>query len=212
MCHQAPPADRILARSIILAILIVVWIAPRPAAAADVALGGGQNGRQILLFGHIDSDLARDVVEQLLAFDAAGRGEIDLLINSTGGSIGDARSILSVFHLVESPVNTVCIGYAWSSASTILAGGTGARQAFEHASVMIHELSWEDSGPITALEATAKQGRRDNDIEVELLSRFTGRDKTLIAKEMKEDHFLSAEEAREYGMIDTVLPIPPRRR
>ena len=199
-------------RSLTLAVLIVAWVFPSQIATAEVALGGSQSGRQVLLFGHIDSDLARDVVEQLLAFDAAGRAEIDLLINSTGGSIGDARSILSAFHLIESPVNTVCIGYAWSSASTILAGGTGARQAFEHASVMIHELSWEDSGPITALEATAKQGRRDNDIEVELLAQFTGRDKTLIAKEMKEDHFLSAEEAREYGMIDTVLPIPTRRR
>ncbi len=180
-------------------------------AAADLVLGSGQNGRQVLLFGHIDSDLARDVVEQLLVLDQSGQAEIDLLINSTGGSIGDARSILSAFHLIESPVNTVCIGYAWSSAATILAGGTGARQAFEHASVMIHELSWEDSGPITELEATAKQGRRDNDIEVELLSRFTGRDAALITEDMRDDHFLSAAQAREYGLIDTVLPIAPRR-
>lgn len=181
-------------------------------AGSELMLGAGTGGRQVLLFGHVDADLARDVVDQLLELNNSGAGEIDLLINSTGGSIGDARAVISAFHLIDAPVNTVCIGYAWSSAATILAAGTGVRQAFEHTSVMIHELSWEDSGPISALEATAKQGRRDNDVEVKLLSRFTGRSPELIAADMAEDHFLNATEAKHYGLIDSVLPIPKRKR
>jgi len=179
----------------------------RPAACAKALLEAPASRRQVLLFGRVDAELARDVAEQLLDLDQESHEEIDLLINSTGGSIGDARAILSVFQLIESPVNTVCMGYAWSSAATILAGGTGARQAFEHTSVMIHELSWEDSGRISALETTARQGRRDNDLEVSLLARFSGRDPDLIRRDMRQDFYLSASEARDYGLIDSVLPL-----
>ena len=156
--------------ALVLALLASV---PVEAAPGTASLGAPDPGeRTILLFGSIDSELAREVAETLIELDSDAAGEeIDLLINSTGGSIGDARSILSVFELIRSPVNTICVGYAWSSAATVLAGGTGERQAFEHTSVMIHELAWEDSGDISSLEATARQGRRDNDLEISLLAR-----------------------------------------
>lgn len=174
---------------------------------------GLTHGRQVVLFGSVDAESARDVVENLLELDADDPGvEIDLLINSTGGNVGAARSILSAFEIISSPVNTVCMGYAWSSAATILAGGTGQRQAYEHTSVMIHELSWEDAGLIRELEATARQGRRDNDTEISLLSRFSGRSAEVIARDMAGDHYMSAAEARQYGLIDTVLPISDRKR
>lgn len=184
-------------------------------ASAVPAEGGGRaETREVLLFGSIDSDASREVVERLIELDQKAPGkEIDLLINSTGGSIGDARAIISVFQMIDSPVNTICVGYAWSSAATILAAGTGERQAFEHGSLMIHELSWEDSGPITSLESTARQGRRDNTVELGLLAKFTGRSSEELAEFMYPDHYFTAAEARDYGLVDAVLPISaPRRR
>ena len=191
-----------------------VGILAVPVGASSQTIDGGEitYARKVFLFGPVDAEQAREVVESLLELDAIDPGrEIDLLINSTGGNVGAARSILSAFEMISSPVNTVCMGYAWSSAATILAGGTGQRQAYEHTSVMIHELSWEDAGLIRELEATAHQGRRDNDIEISLLSKFSGRSVEVIAGDMVSDHYLSATEARTYGLIDTVLPLAERK-
>jgi hypothetical protein len=102
-------------------------------------------------------------------------------------------------------VNAICLGHALSGACEILASATGERSAYEFATLMFHQTLWEADGDITNLEIQAAQGQRFREAQVELLHRCTGQEKRLIRQDIERDHYMSAQQALEYGIIDKIM-------
>ena len=162
--------------------------------------------RNIYLFGRLENEIALPVVKRLLKFNQTSPDEpINLYVNSAGGNGYNADAIIAVMHSMNARVNTICLGHALSGACEILAAGTGTRSAYEFATLMFHQTLWEADGDITNLEIQAAQGQRFREAQVELLYRCTGQDKTRIRKDIERDHYLSAKEALEYGIIDEII-------
>jgi ATP-dependent Clp protease protease subunit len=162
--------------------------------------------RNIYLFGRLENEIALPVVKRLLKFDQSAPGEpINLYINSAGGNGYNADAIIAIMHSMRSPVNTICLGHALSGACEILTAGTGRRSAYEFATLMFHQTLWEADGDITNLEIQAAQGQRFRETQIELLHRCTGQDKTRLRKDIERDYYLSAKEARDYGIIDEII-------
>jgi ATP-dependent Clp protease protease subunit len=162
--------------------------------------------RRVYLFGRLENEVTLPVIRKLLKLnDQDPNSPIDLFINSAGGNGYNADAIISVMQSIEAKVNTICLGHALSGACEILASGTGERSAYEFATLMFHQTLWEADGDITNLEIQAAQGQRFRNAQIEMLSRCTGQDKQTIRKDIERDHYMSAEEARQYGIIDKVI-------
>ena len=179
---------------------------PAPAAAQpEAAAAKPTTVRNIYLFGRLENEVCLPVIKRLLKLDKEKEAPINLYINSAGGNGYNADAIVAVMHTLKSKVNTICLGHALSGACEILASGTGERSSYEFATLMFHQTLWEADGDITNLEIQAAQGRRFREAQVELLHRCTGQDKTRILKDIERDHYMSAEEALNYGIIDTIM-------
>ncbi|MBY0547143.1 MAG: ATP-dependent Clp protease proteolytic subunit [Candidatus Obscuribacterales bacterium] len=164
------------------------------------------NGRRIYLFGRLDNEIVMPVIKRLWKLnDKDPAKPIDLYINSSGGNGYNADAIIAVMNAIAAPVNTTCLGHALSGACEILAAGTGLRKSYEFATIMFHQTLWEADGDITNLEIQAEQGRKFREAQIELLHRCTGKEKRVIRTDIERDHYLSAEEAVEYGIIDEVI-------
>jgi len=161
--------------------------------------------RNIFLFGRLENEITLPVIKRLLKLDKEKDAPINLFINSAGGNGYNADAIVAVMHTLTSKVNTICLGHALSGACEILASGTGVRSSYEFATLMFHQTLWEADGDITNLEIQAAQGRRFREAQVELLHRCTGKDKAIILKDIERDHYMSAEDALKYGIIDKIL-------
>jgi ATP-dependent Clp protease protease subunit len=157
------------------------------------------------LFGRLENEVTLPVIKKLMKLDREKEAPIDLYINSAGGNGYNADAVVAVMHSMRSKVNTICLGHALSGACEILASGTGIRSSYEFATLMFHQTLWEADGDITNLEIQAAQGQRFREAQVELLHRCTGQDKQTIRKDIERDHYMSAEEALRYGIIDKVL-------
>ena len=179
---------------------------PAPAAPpTEAAAAKTTTVRNIYLFGRLENEVTLPVIKRLLKLDKEKEAPINLFINSAGGNGYNADAIVAVMHTLKSKVNTICLGHALSGACEILASGTGERSSYEFATLMFHQTLWEADGDITNLEIQAAQGRRFREAQVELLHRCTGQDKATILKDIERDHYMSAEEALKYGIIDTIL-------
>ncbi|MBS1957667.1 MAG: ATP-dependent Clp protease proteolytic subunit [Cyanobacteria bacterium SZAS-4] len=162
--------------------------------------------RDIFLFGRLENEITLPVIKKLIKLNKVdGQQPINLYINSAGGNGYNADAIIAVMHSLQATVNTVCLGHALSGACEILASGTGTRSAYEFSTLMFHQTLWEADGDITNLEIQAAQGKRFRDAQIELLHRCTGQDKAVVKKDIERDHYMSAKEALEYGIIDKVL-------
>ena len=162
--------------------------------------------RRVYLFGRLENEVALPVIKKLLRLnDQDPDAPIDLLINSSGGNGYNADAIISIMHSIQAKVNTTCLGHALSGACEILASGTGHRLAYEFATLMFHQTAWEADGDITNLQIQAEQGERFRNAQIEMLSRCTGQPKETIRQDIERDHYLSADEARRYGIIDKVI-------
>jgi ATP-dependent Clp protease protease subunit len=128
-----------------------------------------------------------------------------LYINSAGGNGYNADAIIAVMHSLQASVNTICLGHALSGACEILASGTGTRSAYEFSTLMFHQTLWEADGDITNLEIQAAQGKRFREAQIELLHRCTGQDKAVVKRDIERDYYMSAREALDYGIIDSIL-------
>ena len=172
-----------------------------------VSSSGKDSGqRNIYLFGRLENEIALPVVKRLLKFEKDSPNEsINLYINSAGGNGYNADAIIAVIHSMQAKVNTICLGHALSGACEILAAGTGIRCAYEFATLMFHQTLWEADGDITNLEIQAAQGQRFREAQIELLHRCTGQDKDRLRKDIERDHYLSAKEALDYGIIDEII-------
>jgi len=165
------------------------------------------DNRIIFLIGEINYARATEVIMKLLYLDNLKRAtEINLYINSPGGSVDDTMAIYDTMRFVSSPVATFCIGRAQSGAAVILAAGSkGKRHALPHAKVMLHQPWGGVSGQAADIKIQAEEILKAKKLIVELLSKHTGQPVEKITAETERDRYMTADEAKEYGLIDDVL-------
>lgn len=163
--------------------------------------------RIVFLIGEISYQRAAEVIMKMLYLDNLKRNsEISLYINSPGGSVDDTMAVYDTMRFVSSPVATYCIGRAQSGAALILAAGTkGSRFALPHAKVMLHQPWGGVSGQAADIKIQAEEILKAKVMINEILARHTGQTVERIAAETERDRYMTAEEAREYGLIDEVL-------
>jgi len=163
--------------------------------------------RIVFMIGEINYRMATEVIMKLLYLDNLKRGiEISLYINSPGGSVDDTMAIYDTMRFIGSPVATYCIGRAQSGAAIILAAGSeGRRHALPHAKVMLHQPWGGVTGQAEDIRIQAEEIIKAKKMIIELLSKHTGLTPERIAEETERDKYLSAQEAKQYGLIDDVL-------
>jgi ATP-dependent Clp protease protease subunit len=164
--------------------------------------------RIIFLGVQIDDASANDVMAQLLTLEAIDPDrEITMYINSPGGSMTSMMAIYDTMQFIQPEITTCCIGQAASAAAIILAAGTkGKRIALPNSRILIHQPATEGGyGQSSDMEIQANEILRMRSAMENILSRHTGRDEELVRRDIERDKFLTAAEAKEYGMIDEVL-------
>ncbi len=163
--------------------------------------------RLVFIVGPVEDQMANLVVAQLLYLESENpEKDIQLYINSPGGTVSSGLSIYDTMQFVNCNVSTICIGQAASMGALLLAGGTqGKRYALPHSRIMVHQPSAGFQGQATDIDIHARETlelkRRLN----EIMSRHTGQTLERIEKDLERDNFMSAVAAVEYGLIDTVL-------
>ncbi|HIS13835.1 MAG TPA: ATP-dependent Clp protease proteolytic subunit [Candidatus Ornithospirochaeta stercorigallinarum] len=163
--------------------------------------------RIIFLDGEINDANADLVVAQLLFLEGENpEKEISMYINSPGGSVTAGLAIYDTMQYVSCPVRTLCMGQACSMASIILAAGSkGKRSILPNARVMIHQPYGGAEGQATDIIVANRELQRIKDVTTRILSRHTGRDTDEILRDIERDYYMSADEAREYGIVDFVV-------
>lgn len=163
--------------------------------------------RIIMLGSAIDDNVANSIVSQLLFLQAQdSEKDIYLYINSPGGSVTAGFAIYDTIQHIKPDVQTICIGMAASMGSFLLAAGAkGKRYALPNSEVMIHQPLGGAQGQATEIEIAARHILRTREKLNKILSERTGQPIKKIEKDTDRDNFLTAEEAKEYGLIDDVM-------
>mgnify|MGYP006274749059 CR=1 FL=1 len=163
--------------------------------------------RVIFLLGEVNEESANLVVAQMFyLYHQDPKADIHFYINSPGGSVTDGMGVYDVMKYITCDVATYCIGLAASMGSTLLAAGTkGKRYALPHAEVMIHQVLGGARGPATDIEIRTRHLLRTKDAMNRLLAQMTGQPLERVEKDTDRDNFMSAQEAKEYGLIDHVI-------
>ena len=166
--------------------------------------------RIIFLGGPIDDSVANVVVAQLLFLESEDPDkDIHLYINSPGGVVTAGLAIYDTMQYIKPDVSTICIGQAASMGSILLtAGAAGKRYALPHARIMIHQPLGGAQGQSTDIQIQAKEILRLREVGNNILARHTGQDPEKINVDTERDNFMSAEEAKAYGLIDKVVTRP----
>ena len=155
----------------------------------------------------INDDVANIVIAQLLFLEADQPGrDIFMYINSPGGSVSSGLAMYDTMQYLQSPVNTICMGLAASMGAFLLAAGRkGKRMALPHSRIMIHQPSGGAQGTAADIEIQAKEILYLRQQMNELMAKHTGTPIEQIELDIARDKFMSAEQAKEYGIIDTVI-------
>lgn len=130
---------------------------------------------------------------------------IEFYINSPGGSVVDGLALYDVMHTISAPVNTTCVGTAASMGAILLCGGTGSRSALPHSRIMIHQVSSGYRGTAADINIQVKETNKLYDQLLEILSVKSGQTVKKLRNDCDRDYYMSAEEAKAYGLIDTVI-------
>ncbi|HIK34098.1 MAG TPA: ATP-dependent Clp protease proteolytic subunit [Thermosynechococcus sp. M98_K2018_005] len=167
--------------------------------------------RIIFLGKEVDDEIANQIVAVMLYLDSEDPGkDIMLYINSPGGSVTAGMAIYDTMQHIKSDVVTICVGLAASMGSFLLAAGTkGKRLALPHSRIMIHQPSGGTRGQATDIEIEAREILRVRRQLNELYAYHTGQPLEKIERDMDRDFFMSAEEAKNYGLIDRVIEERP---
>lgn len=162
--------------------------------------------RIIFVTGPIEDHMANLVVAQLLFLESEDpKKDIFLYINSPGGSVSSTLAMLDTMNHVKPDVATVCVGMAASGAAVLLAGGEkGKRFALPNAEVMIHQPWGGAQGQASDIEITAKHILATRDRLNKILAKATGKPLAQVEKDVDRDYFMSADDAKKYGLIDEV--------
>lgn len=163
--------------------------------------------RIIFLDGEIRDDMADLVVAQLLFLEAEDpKKDINLYINSPGGSVTAGLAIYDTMQYIQPEVRTICLGQACSMASLLLAAGApGKRMILPYARVMIHQPSGGAEGQTSDILVSSRELQRIKRISVEILARHTGRSEEDISNDIQRDYYMDADQAVEYGIVDKVM-------
>ena len=163
--------------------------------------------RIIMLSGQVTDDLANTIIAQLLFLDAQdSEKDIYLYINSPGGSVTAGLAIFDTMNFVKADVQTIVMGMAASMGSFLLAAGAkGKRFALPNAEVMIHQPLDGAQGQATEIEIAARHILKTRDRLNKILAERTGQPIEVIEKDTDRDNFMSAEEAKAYGLVDEVM-------
>ena len=165
------------------------------------------NDRIVMLCDQVDDATASVVVAQLLYLESQDpEKDISLYINSPGGSITAGMAIYDTMQYIKCDVSTICMGLAASMGAFLLAGGTkGKRMALPNAEIMIHQPSGGAKGQATEIEIVAEQILKTKHMLNSILAQNTGQTLETIARDTERDNYMTAEEAKAYGLIDTVI-------
>lgn len=164
--------------------------------------------RIIFIGDPIDDHIANLVIAQLLFLEREPPhgADIDLYINSPGGSVTSGLAIYDTMQMLKCEIATICVGMAASMAAVILAGGAkGKRYALPHARIMLHQVSGGYEGTVTDARIRLEEMNRAHETLMHLLAKHTGRDVEQVRKDCDRDYWMSAQEARDYGLIDVVM-------
>jgi len=162
--------------------------------------------RIVFLGDDINSHTANLVVAQLLFLDNLNNQSISMYINSPGGSVYDAFAIYDTMQFVKSPIHTYGIGVQASAAAFLLSSGAkGKRYLLPHATVMIHQPSSGTRGKVTDQEIDLREVLRLKKMLEQIMAKNTGRTPKKIHEDMERDYWMSAEEAKKYGLVDKVI-------
>jgi len=164
--------------------------------------------REIFLWGAIDDESAKSVVQRILYFDGESKEDIALYINSPGGVISSGLAIVDAMQYAKSDIATICMGQAASMGAVVLASGAkGKRTAWENARVLIHQplISGNVFGPASDIQIQAEEIMRIRGGLNAMLAEATGQPLKKVEEDTDRDYFLSAEEAKKYGIVDKVV-------
>jgi len=163
--------------------------------------------RIIFLGGPIDDNTANIVIAQLLFLESEdSKKDISLYINSPGGSVTAALAMLDTMDHIKPDVSTICVGLAASAGALILsAGKKGKRFALPNAEIMIHQPSGGAEGRASDIEISAKQILKIRERLNKIMAENTGKPLAQIEKDVERDYYMSADEAKKYGLIDKVF-------
>jgi ATP-dependent Clp protease protease subunit len=179
----------------------------RPMTLADLLL----ENRIILLQGEIWDGIANEVVMKLLFLQSENRRkDIHFYINSPGGSVTATMAIYDTMQILSCAVATYCVGLAASGGAVLLAGGAAKKRfALPHAKVMIHQPHGAVGGQVSDIEIQTDQILKSREEINQILAQHTGRPIEQIAKDTDRDFYMSAQQAKDYGIVDDILTKPP---
>jgi ATP-dependent Clp protease protease subunit len=169
---------------------------------------------RIIFLGHpINDEVANIVTAQLLFLDSTDRTrDINMYINSPGGSVYSGLGVYDTMQYVSPEIATICIGVAASMACVLLGAGTkGKRAALRHSRIMMHQPSGAIGGQASDIEITVAEIRKLKSDLYEVVSHHSGKPIKQIEKDFDRDHWMTAIEAKEYGLVDEVLVTNPRK-
>jgi ATP-dependent Clp protease protease subunit len=163
--------------------------------------------RIILLQGAIHDGNANEIVMKLLYLQSENRRkDIHFYINSPGGSVSATLAIYDTMQILSCPVATYCVGLAASGGAVLLAGGAKAKRfALPHAKVMIHQPYGSVGGQVSDIEIQAQEILKTRDVLNDILASHTGQPIDRIAKDTDRDFYMTADEAKQYGLVDDIL-------
>lgn len=168
--------------------------------------------RIVFLQGEIHTGNANDLIMKLLYLQSENKKkDINFYLNSPGGDVIATLAIYDVMQIISCPVATYCVGQAASGGAVLLAGGTkGKRYCLPHSRVMIHQPHGGVSGQVSDIEIQADEILRNRSVLNEVLAKHTGQDVSKIEQDTARDFFLTAEQAKEYGLVDQLTTKPDR--
>ncbi|MBO4600709.1 MAG: ATP-dependent Clp protease proteolytic subunit [Bacilli bacterium] len=164
------------------------------------------NNRVIFLSGDINDAVANLVVSELLYLDNISHDEINIYINSPGGSVTSGMAIYDTINFIKSDVRTICVGLAASMAAIILASGTkGKRQSLPNSEIMIHQPLGGVEGQASEIKIVAEHIENTKCKLNKILSQLTKQKYEKVVIDTDRDYYLSAKEAKKYGIIDEII-------
>lgn len=169
--------------------------------------------RIVFISGEVNDDMANAVCAQLLFLQSQDAiKEISVYVNSPGGSVTAGLAIYDTMQFVKCPIATYCLGQAASMGAVLLsAGAKGRRFALPNARIMIHQPWGGAEGKASDIEITAREILRLKEVLNSILAKHSGKSMEEVIKDTDRDHFMSAEEAKEWGLVDEIVAAPAEK-
>lgn len=163
--------------------------------------------RIIFVAGQVNDDMANLIIAQLIFLEHEDeKKDVRMYINSPGGSVTSGLAIYDTMQFIKPDVQTICMGMAASMGAVLLAGGAaGKRMALQNAEVMIHQVMGGAEGQASDIEISAKHILKMKAQLNQILATHTGKDLSAVEKDTDRDYYMSAEEAKAYGLIDQIV-------